>query len=83
MERDYNGQPADAEVYPLDDEAIQMIQDYERQIAAVLMQEQALLSYFVRLHKLAGAWQLRREGPGAGRELVKQQATPAPVMLPQ
>jgi hypothetical protein len=83
MEPDQNGQPVEAEVFPLDDAAIEMIQEYERGIQALLLQENAVLTHFVKQHQLPGNWQLRRDGPGAGRELVKQLAQPAPVMMPQ
>jgi hypothetical protein len=83
MEREQNGQLAEAEVFPLDDAAIEMIQEYERGIQALLLQENAVLTHFVKQHQLPGHWQLRREGPGAGRELVKQPAQPVSVMMPQ
>jgi len=76
-----NSQPADAEVYPLDDAAIEMIADLERNIQATLLQENAVLTYFLKQHKLGGNWILKREGEGALREIVKQRAA-APVMMP-
>jgi hypothetical protein len=80
MDTERNGQPADAEVWPLDDAAIEMIQEFERQIQMILMQEGAVLTHFVKQQQLPGNWVLRREGAGAGRELVKQQQT-APMPL--
>lgn len=60
------------ELYPLDDAAIEAIADLDKQESNCNIARNAILSYFLRQHKLSGDWRL---APNR-RELVK---LPAPV----
>jgi len=56
------------EAYPLDETAIAMINELKEQMKPFQIAVNAILTYFVRQHKLAGNWQVADNG----RELVQQ-----------
>ena len=61
--------PAEPETFPLDDAAIETLQELDRQLLIHSTMRNTVLGFFVRQHKLPGQWQLAPNG----RELVKQE----------
>jgi len=70
-EQNNNGNgAAEQELYPLDDAAIELLAQFDEQERQINTARNAMLTYFVRLHKLQGNWGV---APNR-RELVKQTA---------
>jgi hypothetical protein len=59
---------ADADVFPLDDAAIETLAEFDQQERQLNVARTAVLSYFLKQHKLLGNWSL---SPNR-RELVRQ-----------
>lgn len=57
-----------ADVYPLDDAIVKLLEEYRLQASIVGAQESGALTLFVRQHDLKGRWQLAENR----RELVRR-----------
>lgn len=65
--------------FPLDDAAIESLAELDKQTNDIAVARNAILSYFLRQHKLTGNWQLAMNR----RELVRvEQPLPAQQLLP-
>lgn len=81
MEPEENGNVAEPELFPLDEAAIEAVDELhnkEQQLATAIREvniaRNAMLSYFLRQHKMSGEWRLADNR----REMVRVPA-PAPV----
>jgi hypothetical protein len=70
-----NGAATESELFPLDDAAIETIAELDAQERNVNVARNAVLSYFLRQHKLTGNWSL---APNR-RELTRTAANPLQV----
>jgi hypothetical protein len=58
MEQEQAFETAAQELYPLDEAAIEIMDELQQQLNPLLLQQNAVLAYFARQHKLQGKWQL-------------------------
>jgi hypothetical protein len=75
MENGNQNEPVgESELYPLDDAAIETIADLDAQERNIAIARNAILSYFLRQHKLTGNWTL-----APNRRELTRAAAPLPV----